>query len=65
MNFLPQTGQMKFFSPVCVRQCLASSSDRANLLPQPDHWQGKGRSPTNKNKKITISFQTSDINIQK
>jgi len=48
MNFLPQTGQSKFFSPVCVRVCLANSSLRANRLPQELQRQGKGRSPARK-----------------
>lgn len=33
--------------PVCVRLCLASSSERANLLSHPVQVQGKGRSPEN------------------
>lgn len=45
MNFLEQTGQAKFFSPVWVRVWRASSSDLANLLPQPPHPHGNGRSP--------------------
>lgn len=45
MKRLLQTGQMKFFSPVCVRMCLANSSDRANFLIHPAQVQGKGRSP--------------------
>ena len=48
MNLLWQTGQMKFFSPVCVRVWRASSSLRANRFPQPDQWQGNGRSPEGK-----------------
>ena len=53
MNFLPQTGQVKFFSPVWVRVWRASSSERANLFPQPAQLQGKGRSPKQKNSNIT------------
>lgn len=45
MNFLLHTGHTKFFSPVCVRVWRASSSDLANLLPQPLQLQGNGRSP--------------------
>ena len=45
MNLLLQTGQMKFFSPVCVRVCRANSSDLANRFVQPDQWQGNGLSP--------------------
>lgn len=45
INFLLHTGQAKFFSPVWVRVCLASSSLLANLFPHPDQLQGKGRSP--------------------
>ena len=45
MKRLLQTGQMKFFSPVCVRICRASSSERANFLIHPFQVQGKGRSP--------------------
>jgi hypothetical protein len=45
MNFLLQTGHSKFFSPVWVLVCLASSSDLANRLPQLVHEQGNGRSP--------------------
>lgn len=28
---------VNLFSPVCVRKCLCSSSDRVNLLPQNSH----------------------------
>lgn len=45
MKRLSHSGHANLFSPVCVLWCLASSSDRANLLPQPSHSQGKGRSP--------------------
>ncbi len=34
-----------FFSPVCVRRCLDSSSERANFLSHPSQWQLKGFSP--------------------
>jgi len=33
------------FLPVCVRTCRASSSERANRLPQPIHLHRNGRSP--------------------
>lgn len=49
MNFLSQTGHAKFFSPVCVLVCLASSSERANLLPQPAQVHLNGRSPATQN----------------
>ena len=47
INRLLQTGQMKFFSPVWVRMCRASSSDRANFLLQPSQVHGNGLSPEN------------------
>lgn len=45
MNRRSHTGQTNFFSPVCVRRCLDSSSERANLLSQPSQLQLKGFSP--------------------
>ena len=48
MNFLWQTGQMKFFSPVWVLVWRASSSERANLFPHPLQEHGKGLSPERK-----------------
>jgi len=45
MNLLLHTGHWKFFSPVCVLICRASSSLRANFLGQLLQVQGKGRSP--------------------
>lgn len=48
INLLPQRGQPNFFSPVCVRLCLASSSDRANDLWQFAQSQWNGFSPAKK-----------------
>ena len=45
INFLLQTGHVKFFSPVWVRVWRASSSERAKRFPQPAQPHGKGRSP--------------------
>lgn len=45
MNRRSHMGQANFFSPVCVRRCLDSSSERANLLSQPFQLQLKGFSP--------------------
>jgi hypothetical protein len=45
MNFLPQTGHVKFFSPVWVRVWRASSSERAKRFPHPVQPHGNGRSP--------------------
>lgn len=53
MNFLAQTGQEKFFSPVWVRRCLASSSERANRFPQFSHRHGNGLSPATLNITLT------------
>ena len=53
INLLWQTGQIKFFSPVCVLVCRANSSERAKRLPHPNQEQGKGRSPE-KRKKVFI-----------
>lgn len=38
-------GQANFFSPVCVRRCRDSSSERANLRSQPCQLQLNGFSP--------------------
>ena len=46
MNRRSQTTQMNFFSPVWVRLCLDSSSERANRLSQDSHTHIKGFSPT-------------------
>ena len=40
MKRLSHTGQANLFSPVWVRKWRASSSERANLLPQPSQLQG-------------------------
>ena len=40
-----QTGHTNFFSPVCVRRCRDSSSERANCLSQLSQLQLKGFSP--------------------
>lgn len=45
MKRLLHTGQAKRFSPVCVRRCLCSSSERVNRLPQKSQLQTKGLSP--------------------
>lgn len=45
MNLFWQTGQTKFFSPVCVLVCRANSSLRANLFLQLGHEHSNGRSP--------------------
>lgn len=58
MNFLEQTGQEKFFSPVCVRVWRASSSDLANLFPHPPQLHGKGRSPGKRIKKVKQNYFT-------
>lgn len=50
MNRFSQTGQGKFFSPVCVLKWRASSSERANRLPQLCQLHGNGRSPVEKKK---------------
>lgn len=52
MNRRSQTGQTNFFSPVCVRRCLDSSSERANFLSHPSQWQLKGFSPEIQRKMI-------------
>lgn len=46
MNRRSHTGQTNFFSPVCVRRCRDSSSERANLLSQPSQLQLNGFSPS-------------------
>ena len=48
MNRRSHMGQANFFSPVWVRRCLDSSSERANLLSQPFQLQLKGFSPETK-----------------
>ena len=45
INFFKHTAQPNRFSPVCVRLCLCSSSDRVKHFPQSSHWQAYGRSP--------------------
>ena len=45
MKRLLQTGHANRFSPVCVRRCRCSSSDRVNLLPQKSQLQTNGLSP--------------------
>lgn len=45
MNFLLHSGHWNLFSPVCVRRCRCSSSDRVKRLPQNTHEQTNGRSP--------------------
>lgn len=45
MNLLLHTLQENLFSPVCVRRCLCSSSDRVNRFPQNNQLQTKGLSP--------------------
>ena len=45
MKRLSQTEQTKFFSPVCVRVCRTSSSERANRFKQPFQLHGNGFSP--------------------
>ena len=47
INLLLHTGQIKFFSPVWVLMCRASSSLRANFFRQPAQVQGNGLSPEN------------------
>lgn len=49
MNRRSHMGQANFFSPVWVRRCLDSSSERANLLSQPFQLQLKGFSPETSN----------------
>lgn len=65
MNFLAQTGQEKFFSPVWVRRCLASSSERANRLPQSSHRHGNGLSPATFNITLTKSTETPSLAFQR
>lgn len=48
MNRRSHMGHANFFSPVWVRRCLDSSSERANLLSQPFQLQLKGFSPETK-----------------
>ena len=50
MKRLSQTAQTKFFSPVCVRVCRTSSSDRANRFTQPFQSHANGFSPGNAEK---------------
>ena len=45
MKRLLQMGHAKRFSPVCVRRCRCSSSDRVNRLPQNSQLHTTGRSP--------------------
>lgn len=45
MNLLPHCWHPKRFSPVCVRRCRCSSSERVKLLPQKSQLQMKGLSP--------------------
>lgn len=45
MNLLLHTGHANLFSPVCVRRCRCSSSERVNRLPQNNQLQTNGRSP--------------------
>lgn len=52
MNRRSHMGQANFFSPVWVRRCLDSSSERANLLSQPFQLQLKGFSPETKKSPI-------------
>lgn len=54
----PQRGQANRFSPVCVRLCLASSSDLAKRLSQFSHVHGKGFSPEKHKKEKKINFLT-------
>lgn len=42
---LLQMGQANRFSPVCVRKCLCSSSERVNRFPQNNQLHTNGRSP--------------------
>lgn len=45
MKRLLQMGQANRFSPVCVRKCLCSSSDRVKRFPQNNQLHTNGRSP--------------------
>lgn len=45
MKHLSHIGQLKRFSPVCVRVWRVSSSDRENFLPQLGQVHSNGRSP--------------------
>lgn len=45
MNLLLHTGHANLFSPVCVRRCRCSSSERVNRLPQNNQLHTNGRSP--------------------
>ena len=56
MNRRSHMGQANFFSPVWVRRCLDSSSERANLLSQPFQLQLKGFSPETKKSPIFITM---------
>lgn len=47
MKHLSQSGHVNRFSPVCVRKCRVSSSDRENFFAQPDQVHWKGLSPKN------------------
>lgn len=57
MNFLLHSGHWKRFSPVCVRRCRCSSSDRVKRLPQNTHEHANGLSPVlQRNNKLNLDF---------
>lgn len=45
INFFKHSGHWNLFSPVWVRRCLWSSSERVKRFPQKSHWQTNGLSP--------------------
>lgn len=57
INFLLHTGHAKFFSPVCVLVWRASSSERANLFPQPSQLHGNGLSPITETSKFNGNLE--------
>lgn len=57
INLFWQTGHTKFFSPVWVLVCRASSSLRANLFLQDAHVHSNGRSPVGGRKSIKIMWR--------
>ena len=60
MKRLSQTEQAKFFSPVCVRVCRTSSSDRANRFTQPLQLHANGFSPAEKEVRGQIPTRDGD-----
>lgn len=62
MNRRSHMGQANFFSPVWVRRCLDSSSERANLLSQPFQLQLKGFSPGTKKFRSSLCIHQITVN---